>query len=310
MNYQKIYDQLIQKRKNNKLSKKDCYCEEHHIIPLSEGGPDTKYNKINLSAREHYIAHLLLAKIYDDFKMYSAITYMQTGRHKNRQFKYNNRLYEKNREKFGRKQKGKIVSEETRRKISKANKGHIAWNKGITFMKGENHPFFGKHHTEDTKQKLRRPKTEIEKQHMRESFKNRDYNGEKNPMFGKDFQEYMSKEDIEKRKQNCRNARLGKINITDGVYRKMWDKNTPIPEGWIKWKMNESMRDKMRKVQKTKVIYQYTLDLKFIQSYESLSECSKKTKLNIANISSCCLGKHKSCGGFIFIYQEDICYFF
>ena len=107
MNYQKIYDQLIQKRKNNKLSKKDCYCEEHHIIPLSEGGPDNKDNKINLSAREHYIAHLLLAKIYDDFKMYSAITYMQTGRHKNRQFKYNNRLFGKMREEFGRKQKGK-----------------------------------------------------------------------------------------------------------------------------------------------------------------------------------------------------------
>ena len=67
MNYQKIYDQLIQNRKNNRLSKKDCYCEEHHIIPLSEGGPDTKDNKVNLSAREHYIAHLLLAKIYDDF---------------------------------------------------------------------------------------------------------------------------------------------------------------------------------------------------------------------------------------------------
>ena len=58
MNYQKIYDQLIQNRKNNRLSKKDCYCEEHHIIPLSEGGPDTKDNKVNLSAREHYIAHL------------------------------------------------------------------------------------------------------------------------------------------------------------------------------------------------------------------------------------------------------------
>lgn len=76
MNYQKIYNHLIEKRKNNRLSKEDCYCERHHIIPTSEGGNDNDENLIYLTAREHYIAHLLLAKIYDDLKMYCAITYM------------------------------------------------------------------------------------------------------------------------------------------------------------------------------------------------------------------------------------------
>ena len=156
MDYQKIYNQLIQKRLTDSLSKKDCYCETHHIIPLSEGGSDTKDNKVNLSAREHYIAHLLLAKIYDDFKMYSAITYMQTGRHKDRNFKYNNRLFGKMREEFGKKSSermkgrfvgekspmyGKHLSEETKRKLSEAKRGQQSWMKG-------------KHHTAEAKAKI------------------------------------------------------------------------------------------------------------------------------------------------------------
>lgn len=55
---------------------------------------------MNLTAREHYIAHLLLAKIYNDVKMYSAVTYMMTGYHKNRQYKFNSRLYSKMREQY------------------------------------------------------------------------------------------------------------------------------------------------------------------------------------------------------------------
>jgi hypothetical protein len=39
------------------------YVESHHIIPKSLGGSNTKNNLVNLTAREHYIAHLLLTKI-------------------------------------------------------------------------------------------------------------------------------------------------------------------------------------------------------------------------------------------------------
>ena len=63
MNYQKIYDQLIEKRKQYPLDKKDCYCEKHHIIPRCLGGSNDKTNLINLTAREHYVAHCLLVKI-------------------------------------------------------------------------------------------------------------------------------------------------------------------------------------------------------------------------------------------------------
>lgn len=37
--------------------------EEHHIVPLHAGGSDDPVNRVFLTAREHYFAHLLLMKI-------------------------------------------------------------------------------------------------------------------------------------------------------------------------------------------------------------------------------------------------------
>lgn len=65
MDYKKIYDALIEYRKTNKLVKSNsCYCEEHHITPKCMNGSDDQSNLVNLTAREHYIAHLLLWKHY------------------------------------------------------------------------------------------------------------------------------------------------------------------------------------------------------------------------------------------------------
>lgn len=69
MNYQKIYDQLIEKRRRFPLTKnkKDpnyIYCEAHHIIPRCLNGSDDSNNIVNLTAREHFIAHYLLWKIH------------------------------------------------------------------------------------------------------------------------------------------------------------------------------------------------------------------------------------------------------
>lgn len=61
MNYLKIYNNLIDSRRINEA---DGYSENHHIIPKCLGGSDDKDNLIKLTAREHFIAHLLLTKIY------------------------------------------------------------------------------------------------------------------------------------------------------------------------------------------------------------------------------------------------------
>lgn len=59
--YKKWYDGLILKR--IKTPSAESYTEKHHIIPRSMGGGNEKENIVVLSAREHYVAHLLLTKI-------------------------------------------------------------------------------------------------------------------------------------------------------------------------------------------------------------------------------------------------------
>ena len=67
MDYQKVYNALISFRKSNPLKKsKKLYTELHHIVPRCLGGTDEPENLVRLTAREHFIAHRLLAKIHAD----------------------------------------------------------------------------------------------------------------------------------------------------------------------------------------------------------------------------------------------------
>jgi hypothetical protein len=65
MNYQKIYNDIIDRSKQRGWTRKNAgiYVEQHHIIPRSLGGDDSKDNLVFLTAREHFLAHWLLYKI-------------------------------------------------------------------------------------------------------------------------------------------------------------------------------------------------------------------------------------------------------
>ena len=48
-----------------KRNKKDnVYYEKHHIIPRCMGGDNKKNNIVKLTAKEHYVCHMLLCEIY------------------------------------------------------------------------------------------------------------------------------------------------------------------------------------------------------------------------------------------------------
>jgi len=57
--YKSWYDSIIQKAKVRNLS---GYKEKHHILPRCLGGKDIKKNLVELTAREHFIVHMLLCK--------------------------------------------------------------------------------------------------------------------------------------------------------------------------------------------------------------------------------------------------------
>lgn len=98
MNYKKIYNNIINNRIKNKY---EGYTESHHILPKSLGGSDEKTNLVDLSAREHYICHLLLTKMFDkDSPEYNKMVYaymmMCNARTElqERNYRINSRLYE------------------------------------------------------------------------------------------------------------------------------------------------------------------------------------------------------------------------
>jgi len=69
MNYLYIYDSIIIRAKCRAKTRTEAnkilgYSELHHIIPKCMNGTNEKDNLVYLSAREHFICHLLLTKIY------------------------------------------------------------------------------------------------------------------------------------------------------------------------------------------------------------------------------------------------------
>jgi hypothetical protein len=172
------------------------YTENHHIIPKSLGGDDSKSNLVNLTAREHFICHLLLIKMVNGdnkYRMLKASTMMAVRIGPGQQrYKVTNRIYEILKQsvevpqevklKMGIAQKnrfkdipgtflGKHHSLETRKKMStSASKPKsLEWKASASKnRKGKSAPNKGISHTEETKQKIS------------ESVK-----GEKNGFFGK-----------------------------------------------------------------------------------------------------------------------------
>ena len=120
MNYQKIYDSLIFKGKNRQSI--EGYKERHHIIPKSLGGSNDLFNLVDLTAREHFIAHFLLAKMHGG-NQWLAISRMRG----NDDFYINSRLYEVARREIAKatskRFKGVAKSAETREKMSAASIG-------------------------------------------------------------------------------------------------------------------------------------------------------------------------------------------
>lgn len=74
MRYDNIYRSLIERAKHRILT---GYSERHHIVPKCRGGSDDLENLVNLTAAEHYLAHLLLHKMHpEDFGLIKAVSMM------------------------------------------------------------------------------------------------------------------------------------------------------------------------------------------------------------------------------------------
>ena len=180
--YKTWHDNIIAKGKNRVL---DCYKEKHHILPRCLGGKDNKENLVELTAKEHFMVHMLLCKFTVSLarrSMFFALNSMMNLNNRGmRKIKYSSRTFEKVRKQCAKYLKGnkynlgRIPSKQTRLKISQATKGlkksdetrlrmSLA-NKGKVLseevkqkiansLKGKNSFWFGKQHTQETKDKM------------------------------------------------------------------------------------------------------------------------------------------------------------
>lgn len=103
------------------------YVEKHHIVPKCMGGDDETRNIAILTPEEHYLAHLLLVKIYPNSKQLTYAANMMTvsgkcGRSNNKQFGWLKRQFSKNQTGEKNHMFGKEVSQETRDKIGLASR--------------------------------------------------------------------------------------------------------------------------------------------------------------------------------------------
>lgn len=148
----------------------DGYAEVHHIVPRSLGGSDDADNLIRLTARQHYVAHWILARalggsaaraffMMSNFGKYGQVNsttyaiarqeyadqvskqltmcpnipaFTAEHRQKLSRAKTGRKLSEETRRRVGEAQRGRKLSEETRRRISEAKKGIATRGSGWT----------------------------------------------------------------------------------------------------------------------------------------------------------------------------------
>jgi hypothetical protein len=97
MNYKLIYEQLV-KHGQGRIMPIEQYCERHHIIPKCMGGGNEEKNMVSLTAREHFIAHKLLVKIYPEVGgLWAALRFMNDM---NTDFKLTSKQYQVLRERY------------------------------------------------------------------------------------------------------------------------------------------------------------------------------------------------------------------
>jgi hypothetical protein len=120
MDYQRIYNQIIERSKIRKL---DSYIETHHILPKCLGGSNDKSNLVELTAREHFLCHMLLCEIYPkENKLKHALFLMAIGKQKIKEKTYviGSRVYERLKIEYSKMLTGRKQTQETKDKKSKS----------------------------------------------------------------------------------------------------------------------------------------------------------------------------------------------
>ena len=177
------------------------YCERHHIVPKCLGGDNGTENLIDLYAREHFIAHKLLAQENPENEKLICAWWRMCNIKNKRDELYeptpeeyeearkcfaqmaSQRMMGENNPNYGKsKNKGKSFTEEHKKKLSDVRKGKYTGEKNHRF--GKPSAMRGKCHSDETRQK----QSEAAKASWTEERRTKQSGGN-NSMFGKSHTE-------------------------------------------------------------------------------------------------------------------------
>lgn len=269
MNYWKLYCNLIKKaRKREKIMK---YSEKHHIIPKCLKGSNKPSNIIELTGREHFLAHLFLAKSLicnkqNSWKLWHAVNLMMYDKRRI----YNSKSYQ-------------FVKEQYSEKFSE-----------YMLDKWRNDKEYRRKHSIGTSKGVKRSWNNYTESEKKERLMKSNFTGDgvkfgkENPVYGKK----QSKEHIEKRFKNIKGI---KKNFSREYREKIaFQKSNNIFEVY------EALFEK--RIGRFK---QYTKG-KYIGQWSNIALCAEELGLSGQGISKCLKGTIKRTGNYMFTYKESI----
>ena len=137
MDYQAIYDRIIDRARTRQLSK-GTYIERHHVWACCLGGPKDG-ERVRLTGKEHLLVHLILARLCPDNlgAVYAAFRMAHPESRERLCGESRLGMYERLRQSMivllALSRKGVELSSETRERLSKSHLGQVAWNAGLTY---------------------------------------------------------------------------------------------------------------------------------------------------------------------------------
>lgn len=256
------------------------YTELHHILPknLFPEYSKEKWNLLRITGRQHYLAHVCLARAFPKTDMVFAVVAMKKGgRRNNGGIHFNSHLYEKMRVEFSKRMSKRMKG--VSRSVGKDNPMYGRF--------GKNNPQYGYKRTKEQKlniqNSLRKFYDNLTGVEREEFLKNR-YNkidlirwsersrnsklGELNPNYNKDITNSLSPEQKEKQKRNARIGMLAKMP---------WEKNTWTEDKDFYWSRADQLAECLL-VMKPSEALQHVYNRKGVKDFNACASLIKRLK--------------------------------
>lgn len=148
--YTNWYNQIINRAQNRNIS---GYVEKHHIIPRSLGGDNRQSNIVNLTAREHFICHLLLTKMTTGLSRRSMCyaAWQMTHIDGRNRYRPTSRMYALLRKSLSESYKG--IPKLQKHWLGKKHTDETKAKQSI-IKSGKNNPMYGKSQSKETVEKI------------------------------------------------------------------------------------------------------------------------------------------------------------